>query len=109
MSARDVLESAKAAIWDAHYGKGIAVEYARKVSAEIDAEIARIAAFGPINGDWLDTSLENWFPISAEELSRLRQKPACQYGKDVGMPEYSCATECQLRATPAVTVNKGES
>lgn len=32
---RGVLDRAQAAIWDAHYGKGIAVEYARKVDAEI--------------------------------------------------------------------------
>lgn len=34
------LESAKAAVWDSHYGKGIDVGYAQNVSAEIDTAIA---------------------------------------------------------------------
>ena len=54
--------------------------------------------FAPIDGNWQNTALENWFPISAEELERLRAEVArlrsrkCQYAQDVGMPEYSCAS-----------------
>ena len=33
------LGRAQAAVWDAHYGNGIAVEYARKVDAEINAAL----------------------------------------------------------------------
>lgn len=36
---REALDRAKAAIWDSHYGNGIEVEYARKISAEIDAAL----------------------------------------------------------------------
>lgn len=37
---RGALESAQAAVWDAHYGEGIALAYARKVDAEIRAALA---------------------------------------------------------------------
>lgn len=33
-------------------------------------------AFGPVNGNKNDTSLENWFPYSAEELNRLERENA---------------------------------
>lgn len=36
-----VLERAQAAMWDSHYGKGIAVEYAQAVDAEINNALAR--------------------------------------------------------------------
>ena len=36
---REALDSARVAIWDAHYGKGIAVEYARSVTNLIDAAL----------------------------------------------------------------------
>ena len=32
---RDALEKAQSAIWDAHYGKGIAIKYVRAVDKEI--------------------------------------------------------------------------
>ena len=40
-NVRSVLESARAAIWDAHYGKGLSVEYARSVSEAINEVLAR--------------------------------------------------------------------
>jgi hypothetical protein len=36
---REALGDAKAAIWDAHYGNGIALEYVQSVSAKIDAAL----------------------------------------------------------------------
>lgn len=59
-------------------------------------------SFGPIDGNPNNTALENWFPISAEELERLRKGVKCQYAEDVGMPEHRCAVECQYAAKPPV-------
>lgn len=44
---RDALESAQAAVWDAHYGKGIATEYVQSVDAKIRAALAELAAQQP--------------------------------------------------------------
>lgn len=33
---------------------------------------AELAKFGPVDGNRDNTSLENWFPLTAEELARLR-------------------------------------
>lgn len=44
---RGALDSAKAAIWDSHYGHGIAVEYARAVTAEIDSAVHGLAPTRP--------------------------------------------------------------
>jgi hypothetical protein len=35
-----------------------------------------LALFAPVNGNRADTSLENWFPLTAEELLRLRRELA---------------------------------
>jgi hypothetical protein len=40
--AKAALDEAKACIWDAHYGRGISVPYAREVSVKIDAALARL-------------------------------------------------------------------
>jgi hypothetical protein len=40
-ASKRALEAAKAAIWDAHYGNGIAAAYARQISDEIDAAMSK--------------------------------------------------------------------
>jgi hypothetical protein len=64
--------------------------------------VNKSSTFGPIDGNPENTALENWFPISADELDRLQAENAllrkgvkCQYAEDVGMPEHRCAVECQ--------------
>ena len=41
-----------------------------------------LAAFGPIDGNPANTSLENWFPYSAEELERLRAANVAEAGSE---------------------------
>jgi hypothetical protein len=38
---RDALERARAAVWDAHYGNGISVGYARSVDEEIETALGK--------------------------------------------------------------------
>jgi len=40
--AKAALDEAKACIWDAQYGRGLSVPYAREVSVKIDAALARL-------------------------------------------------------------------
>lgn len=40
-------------------------------------------------------------------IEEHKRESACQYGKDVGMPEYSCAVKCQY-AQPSHTQLIGE-
>ena len=41
---REALESADATVWDKHYGKGLSVEYARRVHVELRAALASLDA-----------------------------------------------------------------
>ena len=46
-AARELIkaaDTARAAVWDSYYGKGISVEYARAVEAEVSAAIAACRA-----------------------------------------------------------------
>lgn len=43
-----------------------------------------------------------------ESLSETPAKD-CQYGKDVGMPEYTCVGKCQYAATPAESLQAFEN
>lgn len=61
-------------------------------AADLEDELASL----PL--DWRkDSSLETWFPYTAEEVVRLRaenerlRSRKCKYAEDVGMTEYSCA------------------
>lgn len=48
-------------------------QHARELEREL-------ALFAPLNGDRTDTSLENWFPLSAEELARTKLEHANALG-----------------------------
>ncbi len=60
----------KADIHDCYYE---ALEHGRQLEREL-------AQFSPVNGNRADTSLENWFPLSAEYIARLEREHANALG-----------------------------
>ena len=47
-----------------------------KCFALLNGDISRCGSFGPIDGNMQNTSLENWFPYSAEELMATKRENA---------------------------------
>ena len=76
---RKALEAAKAAIWDKHYGKGLSAEYARSVSAEIDAALREL--------DTEDAELSRLREELRVAREALNQISECPDGKSKTWPE----------------------
>ena len=46
--------------------------------------------------EWMEYLEKTWDAAQEEALAQPEQEPvACQYAKDVAMPEYRCAGKCQ--------------